>query len=116
MAHEQQKDKYRTFPNKTAIASMNLATKKKSSKTEAPTGKTNDDGKTGADSNSNLLVKMDDDDSTDSNSEDKLAKAAKKKLTSTELPASAFPYQKDLLHCSDHQSKASSHLITPMSP
>jgi hypothetical protein len=52
-----------------------------------------------------LLVETDDDDSTDSNSEDELAKAARKKLTSTELLASAFLYQKDLLHCSDHQSK-----------
>jgi hypothetical protein len=34
-----------------------------------------------------------------------VAESAKKKLTSTELPASAFPYRKDLLHGSDHQSK-----------
>jgi hypothetical protein len=33
-AHERQKDKYHTFPNKTAIASINLATKKKLSKTK----------------------------------------------------------------------------------
>ncbi len=36
LAHEWQRDKYCAFPNKMAIASMNLATKKKSSKTEAP--------------------------------------------------------------------------------
>jgi hypothetical protein len=107
MVHEQQKDKYITFPNKTAITSMNLATKKKSSKTEAPADDTEDDTETGTASNSDLSVEKDEqeDDSTDGDSEDKLAKAAKKKKTSKELPASAFPYWKDLLHGSDHQSK-----------
>jgi hypothetical protein len=105
-AHKRQKDKYRTFPSKTAIASMNLATRRKSNKTEAPTGKMNNNGETGTDSDSNSLVKTDGNDSTDSNSEDELvAEAAKKKITSMELPTSAFPYRKDLLHGSDHQSK-----------
>jgi hypothetical protein len=86
-----------------AIASMNLVTQKKSSKTKAPTGNIKDNGETGTDSDSDSSA--DDDDSTDSDSEDDLAKAAKKKKTSTELPASAFLYQKDLLYGSDHQSK-----------
>jgi hypothetical protein len=52
------------------------------------------------------LVETDGNDSTDSDSEDELvAKAAKREFTSMELPASAFPYRKDLLHESDHQSK-----------
>jgi hypothetical protein len=85
MAHERQKDKYRTFPNKTAIASMNLATKKKSKKTETPSGEMNNDSETGTDSNSHLLVKTDGNDPTDSDSDDELvAESAKKKLTSTE--------------------------------
>jgi hypothetical protein len=72
MAHERQKDKYRTFPNKTAIASMNLATKKKSKKTEDPSGEMNNDGKTGTDSDSDALVETDGNDQTDSDSDDKL--------------------------------------------
>jgi hypothetical protein len=89
-----------------AVASMNLATKKKSNKTKAPTGVTNNDGEAGTDSDLDSLVETDGNDSTDSDSEDELvAEVAKKEFTSTELPASAFPYRKDLLHGSDHQSK-----------
>jgi hypothetical protein len=111
--HERQKDKYVTFPNKSAITSMNLATQKtKSGKTKAPTSNAKDDGKTGKDGDSGLPVETDDKDSMEDNdssdsdsSNDELAEAAKKKKTTKELPASAFPYQKDLLHGSDHQSK-----------
>ena len=102
-AHKRQKDKYRTFPSKAAVVSMSLATKKKLSKTEAHAGKTNDDSETGAaDSDSDSLVDMDDDDSSGG---DEISEGAKKNLTSTELPAGSFPYRKDLLHGSDHQSK-----------
>ncbi len=106
-AHERQKDKYRTFPNKMAITSMNLAMKKKLSKIKTSTSVAKDDGKTGTDSDSSSLVERNEqeDNSTDGDSEDELADAAKKKKTSMELPASAFPYRKDLLYGSNRQSK-----------
>jgi hypothetical protein len=83
---------------------------------KAPTSNAEDDGETGTDSDSGLSVEMNEqeDNSTDGDSEDELAEAAKKKKTSTELPAIAFPYRKDLLYGSDHQSKI--HLIAPTSP
>jgi hypothetical protein len=86
---------------------MNLVMKKKSSKTKAPADDAKDDAETGTDSDSDSSVEKDEqeDDSTDGDSEEELAEAAKKKKTSKELPASAFPYRKDLLHGSDHQSK-----------
>jgi hypothetical protein len=101
-AHEWQKEKYRTFPNKTTIASMNLAKQKKSNKAKAYCGKTNNDDET--ESNSDLSVEMDEDDSTDDDSDSDLGRTAIK-LTLTELMVSTFPYWKDLLHSSDYQKK-----------
>jgi hypothetical protein len=84
-----------------AIASMNLAAQKKSTTDEAPCSETKDDNKTDS-NNSDSLVHTNEDNSNDSDSDMELDKTANK-LTSNELLASAFPYQKDLLYGSDHQ-------------
>ena len=101
-AHEWQKKKYNTIPTRMAVASMKMAVQKKSSTDEAPCAKTEDHNET--DSDSHTEVEIDEDDITDSDWDSKLDNTANK-LTSKELPASAFLYQKDMLYWSDHQKR-----------
>jgi hypothetical protein len=105
-AHDRQKKKYLTFPTKTAIASLYSGVQKNKTKDVQPSTKREDskmDTDSDADSVSSDETK-DSDDDTDGDSESEL-NANAKNSTSGELPASAFPYQKDLLHGSDHYRK-----------
>lgn len=75
-------------------------------------GETKDDDRTDSD-NSDSSVETDEDDSTDSDSDSKLDETTNK-LTSNELPASAFPYQRTC--CMVPITRRNIHLIDPTSP
>jgi hypothetical protein len=105
-AHDRQKKKYLTFPTKTAIASLYSGVQKNKTKDVQPSTKREDsEMDTDSDADSVSSDETDDsDDDTDGDSENKL-NANAKNSTSRELSASVFPYQKNLLHGSDHYRK-----------